>query len=118
MTNLDAVSLGACPYLAILHVKSSDDSPDYNHFVLFLGARHGRATIYDAPNPVREVALSELAPLWDGTAVVVSKAPVSLARLQMAELRSLAIWMVVGVLAVVTVRSVGRRLHYTRRTNP
>jgi hypothetical protein len=63
---------------AILHVKSASGQSEYDHYILFLARRWGRALLFDPPEPVKLVHFKELAPLWDGKALLVSNGPIDL----------------------------------------
>lgn len=52
-TRMTALVLEKSPYPVILHVKSSLESREYDHFELFLGTENGRAKIYNPPEPVK-----------------------------------------------------------------
>jgi rhodanese-related sulfurtransferase len=57
---------------AILHVKSGPDKTDYDHFMLYLGEKNGKARIFDPPAEVSLIEFSSLTPKWDGNALVIS----------------------------------------------
>ncbi len=64
-------------YPIILHVKSTPDKKEYDHFELFLGTEDGKARLFDPPEePIRLLPFHELAPRWDGTGLIVSAAPI------------------------------------------
>lgn len=62
---------------AILHVRCRPSDPYPNHYVLLLRVEGKNIAIYDAPQPVIEMPLAELGPLWDGTLVALSREHVS-----------------------------------------
>ncbi len=64
--------LKQCKFPIILHIKSMEISEEYDHYVLFLGMKYGKAKIFDPPNPVKLVTFAELATLWDGNGLIVS----------------------------------------------
>ena len=70
--NLSTRELLHSPYPVILHVKSAPDKKEYNHYELFLKTKDGQALLYDPPSLLHEVPFYELAPLWDGTGLIVS----------------------------------------------
>jgi len=71
--NLNSCVLMESPHPIILHVKSSLDSKDYDHFELFPGTEHGQAKLFGFPEPVRLIPFHELSPRWDGTSEGVKK---------------------------------------------
>jgi len=70
--NLTTRDLRACPYPLILHVKTDASSKEYNHYELFLGTGKGLLRLYDPPKAIAFVRRAELAPRWDGIALIVS----------------------------------------------
>jgi len=62
---------------AILHVKSGPDKKEYDHFVLYLGEKNGKAKVFDPPAELSLVDFSSLAPRWDGNALVISSESVT-----------------------------------------
>jgi hypothetical protein len=62
----------------ILHVKSSPTVKKYEHYELFLGSKQEKALIYDPPNLPEFVDFWTLAPIWDGSALLVSDKPINL----------------------------------------
>lgn len=74
LTRLDLMALSSP---AILHVKSHPANLTYDHWLLLVSCGATEAVIIDeAPVPIHQ-ATSLLAGRWDGTAVVVSRDPVS-----------------------------------------
>jgi len=76
--NLTTRALRSSPYPLILHVKTAGRAREYGHYELFLGTRDGKARLYDPPSPVRTVPFAELARRWQGTALVLSDAPIDM----------------------------------------
>ena len=95
-----------CP--VILHVKSSADKKDYDHYELFLETQNGQARLCDPPRPVRLVPFYELAPRWDGTGLMVSKNPIDLGVVFATSRKRLLIYSAIAVMAILIVRW-GRR---------
>jgi predicted double-glycine peptidase len=62
----------------ILHVKSSPTAKKYEHYELFLGSKQNQSLIYDQPNLPEPVEFWSLAPIWDGSALIVSNKPINL----------------------------------------
>ena len=75
-SGLGAESLRSARDPMILHVASDGQLRRYNHWVLFCGINGGKCRILDAPNPVEELPLSDIMCRWNGTALVVSRAPI------------------------------------------
>jgi rhodanese-related sulfurtransferase len=73
--------LRACSNPVLLHVKGSDVSRDYDHYLLFLATQGQQAQVYDPPRPVKLMSFNELVSRWDGKGLVVSREPVQLAGL-------------------------------------
>ncbi len=61
----------------IIHVKSLLSGKNYDHYELFLGSKQGQALIYDPPTPIESVEFWTLAPLWDGSGLLVSNKPIN-----------------------------------------
>lgn len=109
VSNLSTGTLAECPYLAILHTRSPADSPNYNHFILFLGAQDRRLLIYDAPTPVREISGGELAGIWDGTAVLVSASTIDLGHIQRKRLGNAGLWSIAVIASALVLKSMAGR---------
>lgn len=75
---LSSRELRSSPYPIILHVKSSLESQEYDHYELFLGIDNGKARLFSPPNPVRSVPYSEIGPRWDGNGLIVSAEPIDI----------------------------------------
>jgi rhodanese-related sulfurtransferase len=101
----------SCP--AILHVKTEFDAPDYNHFVLCVPAPDGRLALYDPPGPLIRTAGHDLAPVWDGTALLVSTQPINLKTLRLWALARAALG-VGTALAAIGVVVLARSIHQRR----
>jgi len=99
---------------AILHVKSSADVPSGDHFVLYTGsAKDGRIHIVDPPFFDKWFAYEDLAPLWDGTALVLSHTPLSESDLTSLSpkgwLRALGLACLLGVMGIALLFRLRRR---------
>jgi len=105
---LTSRELHRSPYPVILHVKSSADKKDYDHYELFLGTQNGQARLCDPPGPVRLVPFYELAPRWNGTGLMVSKNPIDLGVVFAPARKRLLIRSAIAVMAILIVRW-GRR---------
>jgi len=99
----------ALPYPIILHVKSSSQSKDYDHFELFLGVNEGKARIFDPPNPVANVAFHELARRWNGTGLIVSPTPIATAAIFWPARLRLMLYAAMGIAIVLGVHWIRRR---------
>lgn len=65
----------------ILHVRQSVESEEPDHFALFLGRTEEGIVLYDPPRPARTMSLEELHEVWEGTGLILSETPISLARI-------------------------------------
>ncbi len=93
--------LKKCPYRAILHVRAHPESPQYDHYELFLGVENGKARLFNPPQEPRLVEFKDLAPRWDGRAVVVSDGPVNIATVLAPDRQRWLTYAIVGVLVLV-----------------
>lgn len=59
---------------ALLHVRKHPSTPSPDHWVLFMGAQDGKARIFDAIMTPALRSLSEVAAVWEGTAIEVAPA--------------------------------------------
>lgn len=69
------VGLGTLSQLvqpAILHVRRSEFSVKYDHWILFLGRQNENFLVVDLPGNPFEMSGSELLSIWDGTAIFTS----------------------------------------------
>jgi len=105
---LTSRELRRSPYPVILHVKSSADKKNYDHYELFLGTHNGRARLCNPPEPVRLVPFYELAPRWDGTGLMVSKNPIDLGVVFAPARKRLLIGSAIAVMTILIIRW-GRR---------
>jgi len=76
MGNLSVSDLSRSHCPMILHVKTEYDAPTYNHFILCVPDGKGLIALYDPPRDPVWTTGTELAPLWDGTAVIISARPI------------------------------------------
>ncbi|MBL7106452.1 MAG: hypothetical protein ISS77_02430 [Phycisphaerae bacterium] len=111
VAKLDSRVLEESLHPIILHVKSSAESKDYDHFELFLGTENGLAKLFNVPEPVRLVPFHELSPRWDGTGLIVSAEPIDLGVVFAPARRRLLLFMAVGI-AVILI------LHWARQRLP
>ena len=93
MEGLSAASLRAATDPIILHVRRPGYGHPYGHWIVFLGVEGSRARILDPPNPPQHLPFAELLAIWDGSGLVVSRAPVSSWRLRLAN------WLEYGVIS-------------------
>lgn len=96
---------------AILHVKSSIEKKDYDHFVLYMGNRDGKALIFDPPGEPTLVEFGQVAPIWDGNALVVSSRPLSLSQLASLSQKRLAIYAFLSICVILV-------FHFLKRFIP
>jgi rhodanese-related sulfurtransferase len=95
---------------AILHVKSGPDKKDYDHFVLYLGQKNGKARIFDPPAELSLVEFSSLAPKWDGNALVISSGLVTANSMSGSSKKRLFFYIVVIGIIVAAFYSLKRRV--------
>jgi len=105
VNKLTTKGLRQSPYPIILHVKSTLDKKDYNHFELYLGCKNGKARIFDPPDPVRSVSFHELAPRWDGSGLIVSDTPVEAGVVFAPDRQRLIIYTAIGIVIILIVHS-------------
>lgn len=101
VAKLNSRVLKASPHPVILHVKSTADSKDYDHFELFLGTENGQAKLFNPPEPVRLAPFYELAPRWDGTGLIVSAEPIDIGTVFASERKRLLLYVVFGIAVIV-----------------
>ncbi|MHC4740162.1 MAG: cysteine peptidase family C39 domain-containing protein, partial [Planctomycetota bacterium] len=109
VAKLNSHVLKESPHTVILHVKSSADSKDYDHFELFLGTENGRAKIFNPPHPPEIIPFYELAPRWDGTGLIVSAEPINLGTFFASARQLLLLYVVVGIAVIATLHWAVRR---------
>jgi rhodanese-related sulfurtransferase len=95
---------------AILHVKSGPDKKDYDHFVLYLGQKNGKARIFDPPAELSLVEFSSLAPKWDGNALVISSEPVTANSMSGSSKKRLFFYLVVIGIIIASLYCLKRRV--------
>lgn len=108
LSRLTPDDLGNFTSPAILHVKSGYDQKEYNHFMLFLGVKNGRAEILNPPNELTHMALADLSPLWDGNALVVSSEALTIQNVTAASRKRLVSYAGLAVLGVASVHGFKR----------
>lgn len=82
LEGLTAASLRAATHPMILHVRRPGYGMPHLHWVLFLGVEGDQARILDPPSGVEHYPFAEVLAVWDGTALVVSKEPISTLRVR------------------------------------
>jgi rhodanese-related sulfurtransferase len=100
VAKLNSRVLKESPHPVILHVKSTADSKDYDHFELFLGTENGQAKLFNPPEPVRLAPFYELAPRWDGTGLIVSAEPIDLGTVFASARQRLVLYVVFGIAVI------------------
>jgi len=96
------------PYPVILHVKSTADRKEYDHYELFLETKDGQARLYGPPAPVRLVPFYKLAPRWDGTGLIVSDTPIDLGAVFAPARKRFIIYAVIAIAVILSIRWVRR----------
>jgi rhodanese-related sulfurtransferase len=109
VSRLSTRALRDCPYWAILHVRRNPEAKEYDHYQLFLGAENGKAKLFNPPEGVKLVKLSELAPLWDGYALFVSQRPFNVDAIFTADRQRLLLYAMIGGLILLAAH-LGRRI--------
>jgi rhodanese-related sulfurtransferase len=74
LTRIDLLAAGVP---MILHVRSTYDAPEYDHWTLVLRADLGGADVLSDVGTIERVPLADLVTRWSGTAVAVDATPVS-----------------------------------------
>jgi len=72
LANMTGAMLRSSPYPVILHVKGSNLSTGYDHYILYLWSRDGMARIIDPMATATQMPMGELESLWDGVGLIVS----------------------------------------------
>ena len=101
--------LEVSPYPVILHVKSTPDNKEYDHYVLFVGTEDGQVKLFDPPKPVKLVPFRNLAPLWDGTGLVISDEPIILKEFFAPAYKRLIAYTAIGLATILLFRWIRRR---------
>lgn len=96
--------LKSCTYPVILHVKSDVNTQQYDHYVLFLEARDGKAYIVDPPERPRLVPFYDLAPRWDGMGIIVSSEPIDFGTIFAPARKQFLMWSVIAVGFILVLR--------------
>ncbi|HBR18639.1 MAG: hypothetical protein A2Y13_05450 [Planctomycetes bacterium GWC2_45_44] len=89
----------------ILHVKSSPKSKEYDHYVLFLGDKDGKAKIFDPPNPIEAKPYYELTPIWDGTGLIVSAQPINLSNIFAPARKKFVFFAAIAIVVILSIRA-------------
>jgi rhodanese-related sulfurtransferase len=110
LSRLMPVDLKDISVPAILHVKSGPDKKDYDHFVLYLGEKNGKAMILNPPVEMSLVEFSSLTPKWDGNALVISSEPVVLSSINASSKKRMLFYACMAGLVVAAVYSLKRFL--------
>lgn len=111
LSKLNTQTLKKSTHPIILHVKADEDSIDYDHYVLFLGTKNGRAQIFDPPRPIELVPFYELAPRWNGYGLIISSTPIDLQTILVPIQIRFMIYAVIAIIAILA-------LHWARRWLP
>lgn len=106
---LSGTELKSSPYPMILHTKSEQTDKEYNHYVLYLGTESGKAKIFDPPNPVALMSFAQLAPMWDGNALVVANEPINLNKIFWPGRLMLIIYSAVAIIFIILTRFASKK---------
>lgn len=91
------------PYSMILHVKYTADKKKYDHFKLFLRTENGKAVLFDPPEPIRAVPFHELAPRWDGYALILSDTPIDTGGIFATARKQFAVYVAIAIVIILMV---------------
>ncbi|HMP04673.1 MAG TPA: rhodanese-like domain-containing protein [Gemmatales bacterium] len=75
-TGLSLSTLRLANQPIILHVRKAGFGNPFSHWVLFLGMEGDQARILDPPHELEQWDLGDVAAVWNGVGVVVSKEPI------------------------------------------
>ncbi len=104
LKNLTSAALRTCSVPLILHVRATPSSKSQDHFILFLGAKDGRAILFDPERSTEYMPFHQLAPLWDGTALAVSPTAISLMPLRVPTLVRVGTFSLISLGTVLLIR--------------
>ena len=68
----------ALPNPTILHVKANSLSVEYDHYVLLIGVKDGKAQIFDPPKKISLESFTDLESRWDRVGLIVSTKPIDI----------------------------------------
>ena len=105
--NLPPTSLASLGHSAILHVKASQRSDRYDHWLLCVRIAEDVATVIDGPRELQRISIGELATRWDGIALVVSASPIDMSGVQRHAFTRLARWVAVLLLLLLSSQLIG-----------
>ena len=111
IARLTPEDLKSITYPTILHVKSGYEQKDYDHFVLYMGNKNGKALIFDAPSEPALVEYGSLAPRWDGNALMISSEPLVTSKIAATSRKRLALYAGLAVLGIFAI-------HFLKRLVP
>ena len=113
INNFSINALKSLQCFLILHVKATPQGKEYDHYELFLGAKDGKAQLFDPPNPVQLVPFNELAPLWDGTGLIVSDKPIDLNAIFWSARKRFFLYAIAVIATVLIIRLITKKLYPT-----
>ena len=93
---------------AILHVKSSPEQKDYDHFVLYLGNKDGKTLIFDPPAEQSTVEFGKLMSKWDGNALIISSKPIGTNEITTSSRKRLAVYVSLIILGIAAIHGLKR----------
>ena len=99
--SVESLRTSACP--VILHVNGLWQSPEYDHWILYLGVEDEKARILDVPHQIELVPFSQLLAQWDNTGLLVSDRQISLQPLMWAVYGPFLQFVVVALGVIVAV---------------
>jgi rhodanese-related sulfurtransferase len=108
---MSSLDLQNCGHYVILHVKSDSMSKRYDHYVLFLGMKKGRARLFDPPSSITVLPFRELTLLWDGNGLIVSTEPIDLSSIFAPTRKRFAMYVAAAIALILT-------LHWAKRWLP
>lgn len=100
LSRLIPVDLKDITVPAILHVKSTFEQKNYDHFVLYLGEEDGKARIFDPPGQRSLVEFASLVPKWDGNALFISSGPLSASQIASTSQKRLVLYIGIAICGI------------------
>lgn len=97
LSGLGEGALQAAEFPIILHIRRPGYRSQFSHWILYLGAEGDNARIIDPPGTVQVLPYADILAVFDGTAVAVSREPLSAMRIRFGD------WLVVAAIATVAI---------------
>ncbi len=110
MSNMTAEFLPMAGHPVILWVRGQLGSPDYNHFILYLGQSGDKWKILDAGRDIQLMSKPQLQAIWSGVGIIVSAKPIEITNLAQASLGGFGPWAAGLVLVILVAKVFGSKL--------